>query len=80
MQKSAQPAALAIAGIEFSTPITNIMAMSTIIMILTFICTYALVVLVLFVVARLIFPSNDDMENTKQFKARNIKRFSSRAA
>jgi hypothetical protein len=45
-------------------------------MILTFICTYALVVLVLFVVARIIFPSSDDMENTKQFKTRNIKRFS----
>jgi hypothetical protein len=45
-------------------------------MILTFICTYALVVLVLFVVARMIFPSSDEMDNTKQFKSRNIKRFS----
>jgi hypothetical protein len=53
---------------------TNYTAMSTIIMILTFIFTYALVVLVLFVVARIIFPSSDDMEHTKQFKTRNIKR------
>ena len=40
------------------------------IMILTFICTYAFVAFVLFVVARAIFPSVDDLD-VKQFKPRH---------
>lgn len=43
-------------------------------MIVTFICTYALVALVLFVVARFIFPSADEVEE-RQLKSRSAKRF-----
>jgi hypothetical protein len=53
--------------------------MEIVIMILTFICTYALVALVLFVVARLIFPSADEVEE-RQFKSRHAKRFTSGTA
>jgi hypothetical protein len=61
---------------NFKKTKVNIIVMSTIIMIFTFIGTYALMVFVLFLVARMIFPFSDELKNVKQFKTRNVKRFS----
>ncbi len=68
-----------IRGILFNDLVQKSNAMEIVIMILTFICTYALVALILFVFARLIFPSVEDVEDARQLKSRvnaNVKRYS----